>query len=506
MNILFASSEVAPFAKTGGLADVCGALPVELSRLGHNVAVMMPFYRQVKNGGHAIEPLNIKFDIPIGNKIVRGRLLKSVMPGSESNAKGVPIFFVEQDDYYDRPELYRSKGEDYKDNCERYVFFCRAALEAIRLLKLEVDVVHCHDWQTALIPAYLHVEYLHCHGYENIASLLTIHNLAYQGIFWHWDMLLTGLDWKYFNWRQMEFYGKLNLMKTGLMFADSLNTVSTTYAKEIQSDPLGCGLEGVLQQRADVLSGIVNGVDYQVWNPATDVHLSTRYSIKDWKAGKAACKAALQKSLGLPERADVPVIALVGRLAEQKGWDLVTELLTQWVRSSEAQWVILGTGELPYHEFLGRLARDYPHKIAAKLEFSDPLAHQIEAAADIFLMPSRYEPCGLNQLYSLKYGTVPVVRATGGLADTVTNATEATLASRTATGFSFERFDANELAATLGRAVTTYEKQPDIWQQLVETGMAQDWSWTQSARKYVELYGRVHERHAQERVKLLAVK
>lgn len=501
MNILFAGSEVAPFAKTGGLADVCGSLPIELARLGHKVAVMMPAYRQVKASGYAAEPLNIKFDIPIGNKIVRGRLLRGTLPHSE-----VPIFFVEQDDYYDRAELYRTKGEDYKDNCERYVFFCRAALEAIRLLKLEVDVVHCHDWQTSLIPAYLHVEYLHCHGYENIASLLTIHNLAYQGIFWHWDMLLTGLDWKYFNWHQMEFYGKLNLLKTGLTFADSINTVSHTYAQEIQNDPLGCGLEGVLQQRSEVLSGIVNGVDYEIWDPRTDANLPRRYGPHDWRAGKAANKAVLQNELGLPQRADVPLIALIGRLSEQKGWDLVLEAISQWVRTSDAQWAILGTGEQNYHDALGNLARDYPHKVAARFEFSDPLAHRMEAAADIFLMPSRFEPCGLNQLYSLKYGTVPVVRATGGLVDTVTDASQANLANGTATGFTFSAFDAGEMAAALGRAVLMYTSQPDLWQSIVETGMRQDWSWTNSAQQYVELYGRVSERHAQERARMLAAK
>ena len=286
MNIVFASSEVAPFAKTGGLADVCGSLPAELHRLGNNVAIITPAYKQVKESGFPIEPLGVKFDIPIGNKIVRGRLLRGQLQGSD-----VPVFFVEQDDYFDRPELYRAKGEDYKDNCERFVFFCRAALESIRLLHLSVDIVHCHDWQTSLIPAYLKIEYAHCQGYENVASLLTIHNLGYQGIFWHWDMLLTGLDWKYFNWHQMEFYGKLNLLKTGLSFADWLTTVSPQYAKEIQSDPLGCGLDGLLRQRSDSLTGIVNGVDYAVWNPATDSHLPQQYDVASWEQGKAVCKA-----------------------------------------------------------------------------------------------------------------------------------------------------------------------------------------------------------------------
>ncbi|MFT3920906.1 MAG: glycogen/starch synthase [Myxococcales bacterium] len=305
MNIVFATSEVAPFAKTGGLADVCGALPVDLRRAGHNVAVIMPAYRQVKASGQSLEPLGVKFDIPIGNKIVRGRLLRGTLPDSD-----VPIFFVEQDDYFDRPELYRQKGEDYKDNCERFTFFCRAALESIRLLHLQVDVMHCHDWQTSLIPAYLHIEYAHTHGYEQIASLLTIHNMAYQGIFWHWDMLLTGLDWRYFNLHQMEFYGKLNLLKTGIAFADWITTVSPTYSQEIQTDAFGCGLEGAIRNRSEELTGIVNGVDYSIWNPATDPHLSpwpgtatnerANFDVTNWQAGKAACKAALQARAGAP--------------------------------------------------------------------------------------------------------------------------------------------------------------------------------------------------------------
>jgi starch synthase len=497
LNIVFASSEVAPFAKTGGLADVCGALPVDLHRAGHNVAVITPAYRQAKASGQPMEPLGVKFDIPIGNKIVRGRLLRGTLPGSD-----VPVFFVEQDDYYDRSELYRYKGEDYKDNCERFVFFCRAVLESIRLLHLQVDVVHCHDWQTSLIPAYLHLEYMHTHGYENVASVLTIHNLAYQGIFWHWDMLLTGLDWKYFNYNQMEFYGKLNLLKTGLVFADWLTTVSPTYAQEIQSEALGCGLDGVLRQRHENLSGIVNGVDYNTWNPANDPHLAAKYDVSNWQAGKAACKAALQRELGLPESPRTPVVALVGRLADQKGWDLVLEVMRRWTTDMDVQWVILGTGEPYYHEAIGQIAREFPNRVAAQLEFSDPLAHRIEAGADIFLMPSRYEPCGLNQLYSLKYGTVPVVRATGGLVDTVTDLTPETLASRTATGFSFEAQNTSVLEMTLRRAALAYWQDEAAWRQLIETGMQQDWSWHASAQRYVEVYASACRRHHQERERL----
>jgi starch synthase len=361
-------------------------------------------------------------------------------------------------------------------------------MEAIRLLPLELDLIHVHDWQTALVPALLKTEYAGVPGYERVASLFTIHNLAYQGRFWHWDMLLTGMDWKYFNWRQMEFFGDLNLMKTGLVFADALSTVSPRYAQEIQTAEHGCGLEGVLKERRGVLTGIVNGVDYSEWNPATDRHIAANYTTKNVQPGKGQCKAALQKSLGLPVSPQTPLVGLVGRLAAQKGLDLVEGVITQWVRTSDTQWAILGTGEPKYQELFERLADEFPDKVAVKIGFSNPLAHAIEAGADMFLMPSRYEPCGLNQLYSLKYGTVPVVRATGGLADTIVDATEETIAAGTATGFSFAPYEVKALAEALSRAHAIYRERPEVWRQLIASGMHQDWSWANSARKYVDLY------------------
>lgn len=488
MNILLAASEAVPFAKTGGLADVLGALPRELARLGHKPVLILPAYRRVKQSGQPIEPTGINLSIPIGNKLVEGRLLKSTLPDSQ-----VPVYLVEHNDYFDRDELYQVKGVDYVDNCERFVFFCRSVLESIRLLNLRVDVVHCHDWQTGLIPAYLKIEYRGVPGYERIVSLFTIHNLAYQGNFWHWDMLLTGLDWKYFNWHQMEFYGKLNLMKTGLVFADALNTVSPRYAEEIQTQAQGRGLDGVLQQRRHVLSGIINGVDYQEWNPATDAHLPQRFDVQSVTAGKAACKAALQSELGLPQLSQAPMAGFVGRLTDQKGVDLISGVMQNWLQESNVQWVLLGTGEPKYHELFTHLAERHPQKVAVRLAFSEALAHRIEAGADIFLMPSEFEPCGLNQLYSLKYGTVPVVRATGGLANTVTDATPATLAAGTATGFSFREYSIMALAETLRRACDTYA-QPQTWSQIIANGMKQDWSWNRSARDYLDLYQRTRDR------------
>jgi starch synthase len=314
--------------------------------------------------------------------------------------------------------------------------------------------------------------------------------MSYQGMFWHWDMVLTGLDWRYFNWKQMEYYGQLNLLKTGIVFADALTTVSPTYAREIQSAPLGCGLEGVLSDRRDVLTGIVNGVDYGVWNPATDRHLAAKYDAAGYVTGKAACKAALQRELGLPVLPGAPLIGIIGRLVNQKGFDLIAPVLDRWLDAADAQWVVLGTGEKQYEELLGQLAQRYPHKLAARLQFSDALAHKIEAGADIFLMPSLFEPCGLNQMYSLKYGTVPVVRATGGLADTIVDATPENLAARKATGFAFHEYSAFSMEEALLRAVTAYKTQPREWHQLVTTGMRQDYSWAASAKEYTSIYDR----------------
>jgi starch synthase len=483
LKILFATTEAVPFCKTGGLGDVCGSLPVELARLGHEPVIILPAFRQALASGRPIERTGLYFDVQIGRKTVAGTLLRSSLPGTD-----VPVYLVEHEEYYNRAELYRENGRDYKDNCERFVFFCRAVLEAVKLLDLRTEIIHCHDWPGGLIPAYLKTELCGIPPYDSLASVFTIHNLAYQGNFWHWDMELTGIDWKYFNWRQMEFFGNLSFMKTGLAFADTLSTVSQRYAQEIQTSPLGCGMEGILQYRRNDLFGILNGVDYRVWNPQTDPHLGGHnYNVDSCVEGKRACKEALQRELGLPTLADQPLVAMIGRLSDQKGFDLVANVITQSVEASNTQWVLLGTGEPKYHQLLSELAARHPHKVTVRLAFSDELAHRIEAGADIFLMPSRYEPSGLNQLYSLKYGTVPVVHATGGLVDTIANLTDQTLAAGRANGFSFDQYTVAALAATLERACQTYAN-PTIWRQLVRTGMQQDWSWTRSAEQYGRLY------------------
>jgi starch synthase len=488
MKIVLATSEAIPYAKTGGLADVAGTLPRALADLGHEVTLVMPAYRSALRAGVAVEDTGIDLPIQIASKTVNARLLKSQLPGSN-----VTVYLVEQDAYFDRAELYSTDGADYKDNCERFVFFSRAVMEMIARLELKPDVLHANDWQTALLPVYLNVEYRHRPGFENTVSLLTIHNMAYQGCFWHWDMELTGLDWKYFNWQYLEFYGEVNLLKGGIAMADSINTVSRRYAEEIQTSPDGCGLESLLQHRSAHLSGIINGVDYSDWNPKSDTHIAANYDADNFAAGKEACRADLRREFGLPDQGNMPILGFVGRLAEQKGVDLIVDVMQKYAEQWQVQWAFLGTGDPKYHELLSDLAQRYPDRVAVKLAFSNALAHQIEAGADMFLMPSRYEPCGLNQMYSLKYGTPPIVRSTGGLADTITDTNEASLADGTANGFAFERYHTDALADAIERAVATYGT-PEVWNQVVQNGMRQDWSWTRSAHDYVTLYEQTAER------------
>ena len=488
MNIILVASEVAPFAKTGGLADVAGALPKALVQLGHSVTVVMPFYRHAKRSQQRIEDTGKFISVPIADRLVTGRVFRSSLPGSS-----VPVLLIANDTYYDRDELYldRARNTDYDDNCERFVFFSRAVLETIQILGLRPDILHCNDWQTGLVPVYLKTLYADNPTLAPARTLFTIHNLAYHGLFWHWDMNLTGLDWSLFNWRQLEFYGKLNLLKAGLVFADLLNTVSPRYAQEIQTPEFGRGLDGVLRERAADLHGVINGIDYSVWNPETDPLIPAPYSASGL-AGKRTCKEKLLAAQKLPLRKNTPLIGMISRLDPQKGFDILAIALDELMKLG-LQLVILGTGDKEYHELLQAAAREHPNQLAVNLTFDNALAHQIEAGSDLFLMPSRYEPCGLNQLYSLKYGTVPIVRATGGLADTIVDAAPAALAAGRATGFVFEKHNPVELLGAVRRAVDLYHRPAD-WARLVRTGMSQDWSWTHSADQYVQLYKKAREK------------
>jgi starch synthase len=485
MNVVFVASEAVPFAKTGGLADVAGALPRALAKQGHSVAVFLPCYRRVWSAGAEIVATGITLRIPIGARSVDGRVHESRLPGSN-----VLVYLIDQPRYFDRDGLYGLDGKDYDDNCERFVFFDRAVLETIKALDLRPDVIHCNDWQTGLIPVYLKTVYQRVPELSSAGVLLTIHNLAYLGLFPHWEMALTGLDWHLFNWRQLEFHGKLCFMKAGLVFADALSAVSPTYAREIQTPRLGSGLEDLLRYRRADLFGIVNGIDTEAWSPSHELMLAARYDAASVSEGKASCKAWLQRKSGLAERPGVPMFAQIGRLDPQKGWDLLAEV-ADLLLEQDVQLVVLGEGHPRYHALLTDLERRHAGKFWAHLGFADDLAHQIEAAADVFLMPSLFEPCGLNQLYSLAHGTVPVVRATGGLADTVIDASPENLANGTATGFVFIEPTPAALWATIERVLALW---PDraAWVQLQRRGMTTDWSWDRSAREYVRLYQEIH--------------
>jgi starch synthase len=487
MKIVVVASEAVPFAKTGGLADVAGALPRALAARGHQTSLILPLYRRASRCGLALEPTGHTFRVPIGSREVEGRIVTAQLPGSSALA-----YLIDQPAYYDRDELYGRQGVDFLDNCERFLFFARATLEAVRLLDLRPDVIHCNDWQTGMIPVLLREAYRDLPEFRSIGTLLTVHNLAYQGVFWHYDMPLTRLNWNLFNFQQLEFHGKLNFLKAGLVFADLISTVSPTYAQEIQTPRFGSGLEGLLRARAGGLRGIVNGIDTNLWNPATDLNLAAPYSSTDFATGKAACKAQLQRRMGLPERPEVPLFAQIGRLDPQKGWDLVAEVADDLL-SRDVQMVVLGEGQPRYHELLDRLSSRHAGKLRVVLEFLPPLAHQIEAGADLFLMPSLYEPCGLNQLYSLTYGTVPIVHATGGLIDTVRDATPERLADGSATGFVFQASTAAAFQEAIDRALALWADR-EAWSRLVRAGMSGDWSWDRSARAYEDLYEEVRAR------------
>jgi starch synthase len=481
MNVVFVASEAVPFAKTGGLGDVAGALPRALERQRHQPCVFIPCYRRARSAGPELTSTGLRLSIPVGAQKVEGSVLLSRLPGTD-----VPVYLIDQPGYFEREGLYGNGVTDYDDNCARFVFFNRAVLEAIRLLGLHPEIVHCHDWQTGLIPVYCHTLYRHAPELARAGTLFTIHNLAYLGLFWHGDLALTGLDWHLFNWRQLEFHGKLSFMKAGLVFADLVSTVSPTYAREIQTPRFGSGLDGLLLQRQADLYGIVNGIDVELWSPAREPMLAQPYDAATVVEGKARCKAWLQQRAGLAERPEVPLFAQIGRLDPQKGWDLLAQVADRLL-ARDVQLVVLGVGAPKYHALLENLARRYPGRFWPHLGFADDLAHQIEAGADLFLMPSLFEPCGLNQLYSLSHGTVPIVRATGGLADTVVDATPQNLADGTANGFRFVEPTTEALWQAIERALELW---PDrgAWVKLMQAGMNADWSWDRRAAEYVSLY------------------
>lgn len=492
VRVLVAASEVNGFAKTGGLADVAASLPRALSKLGNTVAVVMPLYGTVRRSGVRLEKTGAALPVPMGPRVLACPLFRARLPHSD-----VPVYLVEHQPFFERDDggrrgLYQETlpsgaKADYGDNVERFTFFSRAVLETIPHLGFTPDILHANDWQTGLVPVYLAELYRGRPGFGSVRSVYTIHNMAFQGDFGRDAMRLTGLPQRLFESGPLEFYNKLNFLKAGIVYADAVTTVSPTYAREIRSPLFGCGLDGLLRGYADKLSGIVNGVDYTDWDPATDSHLAARFTPDTVFENKPACKRDLQKQMKLPEDAGAPVLGLVARLAYQKGIDLVLSAAKGFVDLG-CQLAILGEGEPKYHAELRALRDRFPDCIALHLGFSEDLAHKVEAGSDLFLMPSRYEPCGLNQMYSQKYGTPPVVRATGGLADTVTNATEENLKAGTATGFSFGADTPAALYDTVKWALTLFRDRPADFRQVVRAAMALNWSWDRSAAEYEKLY------------------
>jgi starch synthase len=479
MHIAFAASECVPFSKTGGLADVVGALPRALAGLGHQVSVYLPLYRQTRlaNPKPILRSVTVPFDD-------RYRFCSVVDGGSQA---GVQFYFVDYPPYFDRDALYGTSAGDYHDNAERFALFSRAVLEASKILG-RPDIFHCHDWQTALVPILLRTVYLEDPAFHDVGCVFTIHNMGYQGLFPPEILPLLMLPWDLFTITKLEFYGNVNLLKGALVFADYVTTVSRRYSQEIQTAEYGFGLEGVLRARSATVTGILNGVDYGEWSPETDKYTVARYSAQDL-AGKRQCKQDLLREFGVAGADSVlPVIGIVSRFAAQKGFDLIAQIMDRLAREDMIV-VALGSGDREYQDLFVRLNKQFPQKIAVRVAYDNALAHKIEAGADLFLMPSRYEPCGLNQIYSLRYGTVPLVRATGGLDDTIENWDER---ARRGTGFKFSEYTGEALLATIRAALQVFHDRSS-WETLMRNGMAKDFSWNVSAREYVRVYERARQ-------------
>lgn len=486
MRIVMASAEVAPFARVGGLSDVVGALSQAMSAMGHHVTVFLPKYASIDDGKYGIKPVSGigPLSVPMGDRVEEVRLHEAPMPG-DGSARAI---FVGHEEYFDREGIYvdPSTGQGYPDEVQRYALFSRAVIEAAKALRLEPDVLHLNDHHTALSAVYLREMYRDDASVGRPGVVFSIHNLGYLGGFD--KSLLPALGFsedRCVYGSPFEYRGGVSTLKLGIEYADYVSTVSERYAVEISSSPeYGLGLEGVLAERRDAgrLVGILNGVDYGVWDPRGDELIPATFSPKDM-SGKAECKKSLLERSNLAGDPSVPLIGIVSRLADQKGFDLLRESGDAIVALG-ARLVVLGTGQKEYHEFFTAMAARHPRDVAAHLAFDNELAHWIEAGSDMFLMPSRYEPCGLNQMYSLRYGTVPTVRETGGLADTVEDYDES---AGTGVGFVFQDYTSEAMMQAIGRAVKTYARK-DAWKGLVRRGMALDFSWTVSAGKYAALY------------------
>ncbi|MDM7995398.1 MAG: glycogen synthase GlgA [Acidobacteriota bacterium] len=492
LRIVMLAAEAAPFAKVGGLGDVLGALPKALEKLGVRVAVVIPAYRTTLCDRFKIQFCSRAsgFDVPMKSDLEPASVFQTRFAGT-----GVDLYLIGSRKYFDRDGIYDDPDtrEGYADNMQRFIFFMKAAVELLPRLDNPVDIIHCHDSHTALVPGLIRMTHAAHPFYAGVRTLLTIHNLAYQGIYSKEALDYAGIDSSHFSpMSPYEFYGNVNFLKAGIQLADKVNTVSPTYSREIQtSAEMGMGLEGVLRGRKDDLSGIINGIDYAEWNPETDPLIPARYSHRDL-TGRMKCRKRLLEHFGLPQsHKRIPLIGIVSRLADQKGFDLIEESI-EAIAALDLQLVVLGTGQQKYHDFFQTIAARFPDKIAVRLAFDNAMAHWVEAGCDMFLMPSRFEPCGLNQLYSFRYGTVPIVRATGGLADTVSP-----YDGQHGTGFIFRGYSSLEMVEAIKQALRVYAD-PARWQDLTERIMKQDWSWDKSAHQYMQLYESILSRKPSE--------
>ncbi|HID62916.1 MAG TPA: glycogen synthase [Anaerolineae bacterium] len=476
LKILLLAAEVVPFAKTGGLADVAGSLPKALKALGHDVRMAMPRYGRI-----SVEKFNLKevlapFPVPIDESTELAGILQGTI------GQDVPVYMVDSAKYYDREGIYM-----YPDDAERFIFFCRAAIEMLKRMNWRPDILHCHDWHTAIVPNWMKTIYADDPFFAQTATVYTIHNLAYQGIFGYRVLEIAGIDEYGFIMHpdMADLNEVVDFMARGIYFADMINTVSERYAQEILTPELGEHLDPILRDRRDRLFGILNGIDVELMNPATDPYIAVNYDVHNLMR-RHENKLALQQEAKLPQRADVPLIGAISRLTDQKGFDLISQIIDPLMNNLDIQFVLLGTGEQHYHDMFSDLASRHPDKMAVFLTFNAPLAQRIYAGSDMFLMPSRFEPCGLGQMIAMHYGSVPVVRSTGGLADTVKDFNPTTGEGN---GFAFEPYDAMALYTALVRATENYKHKGE-WHKLMLRGMTADFSWNASARKYVDLYYR----------------